>query len=235
MDQRPRPGISAIGISDAVMYADILEKKLNYKNTYLHTDPYLDLCDTESTSRYSGLDIIICSDVLEHTKETPNVVLRNMLGMLKPGGVIILSAPTYQMPTTIEWYPGAKSVEVIPNGDDYHVAWTTIRDVDYIDTNPSFHGGAGNVLEMRVISHSALLADAVAIGYEAKTREFDPNSGYVWPIVKQYPNLDAEMDGRVVVLRRPKSLVLDSGNLMPGRFFGTGDGTALQSLVRNVR
>jgi SAM-dependent methyltransferase len=202
-DQAGRRDIVAIGMSDTTIYADILTEKLNYRNTFLHTEPHLDLCDPTSIAKYSNLDLIICSDVIEHTKEPPVVVLGNMMRMLRPGGAIVLSAPTYQMPETIEWYPGASSVRVIPGGD-HHVVWKTIRGVDYVDTNPAFHGGPGDVLEMRVISHSALLADAASAGFKAATFEFDQSRGYVWPIEPEYPGLDAPMDGRILVLRKPK-------------------------------
>jgi SAM-dependent methyltransferase len=202
--QKPRKHVTAIGISDADIYADILKEKLNYTNTYLHTEPHLDLCDPASVSKYSDLDLIICSDVIEHTQMPPVVVLGNMMRMLRSGGTLILSAPTYQMPETIEWYPGASSVRVVSSGDSHHVVWKTIRGVDYVDTNPSFHGGPGDVLEMRIISHSALLAGAASTGFEASTFKFDPSRGYIWPIIPEYPGLAAPMDGRILVLRKPK-------------------------------
>jgi SAM-dependent methyltransferase len=202
-DQPPRPEVAAIGISDSDIYATILMTKLSYKNTFLHAEPFLDLCDVEAAARFSNLDLIICSDVIEHTKEPPIVVLRNMMSMLRPGGLLILSAPTYQMPTTIEWYAGAKDIQVVTHNHRHLVLWTTIRNVDYVDTNPSFHGGPGAVLEMRLISHSALMSDASKLGFATTTLEFDSGRGYDWPIVPQYPGVDAPMDGRILALRNP--------------------------------
>mgnify|MGYP001185101073 CR=1 FL=1 len=206
-EQPARRSINAIGMSDTPIYANILAEKLSYRNTYLHTDPHLDLCDPDSIGKYSDLDLVICSEVIEHTKDPPVVVLGNMLRMLRPGGVLILSAPTYRMAETIEWYPGATSVRVVENGSGLHVEWKTIRGVDYVDTAPNFHGGPGDVLEMRIISHSSLLNAAKACGFEADTLEFDAARGYDWPIVPEYPGLDAEMDGRILVLRRKRRWV----------------------------
>jgi SAM-dependent methyltransferase len=201
--QIAKPDVSAIGVSDTPIYANLLEDKLGYTNTYYHKDPHLDLCDPASVAKFTGLSLIICSDVIEHTKDVPIVVLGNMLGMLRPGGIVVLSAPTYWMPESLEWYSGARSIQVVAQDHRYVVLWKTIRGVEYVDTSPVFHGGPGDVLEMRLLSHSGLLAAASSLGFEVETLEFDLEKGYEWPIRAEVPGLDAEMDGRILVLTKP--------------------------------
>ena len=202
--QPGRHATAGIGVSDADQYASLLAEKLGYRNTFLHQEPHLDLCNKQSVANYKNLDLLVCSDVIEHTQDLPSQVFINMMSMLKPGGIVVLSAPTYEMASSIEWYSGATSVKVIPYRDRHVVIWSTIRGNDYIDTTPCFHGGPGDVLEMRLISHSQLVAEARAAGFETRTLDFSAEHGYVWPIVPEYPGLRAAMDGRIMVLRRPR-------------------------------
>ncbi|WP_416423033.1 methyltransferase domain-containing protein [Pseudomonas sp. App30] len=205
LQQPPRDDIKAIGVSDSQSYAQLLEAKLSYTNTYYHTEPFLDLCNEQSICTYSELDLIVCSDVIEHTSERPHVTLRHMFRMLKPGGTLILSVPTYTFAKTLEWYPDAQSLEVRNLDGNYSVHWTDAMGQSHVNTSPCFHGGPGSTLEMRLISHTELLQLAAYEGFAAQTLEFDEQAGYAWPVVPEYPGIDAAMDGRVLVLRKPLS------------------------------
>ncbi|WP_197422818.1 class I SAM-dependent methyltransferase [Burkholderia sp. ABCPW 14] len=201
--QSDRRSITAIGISDSEIYAWPLAAKLSYANTYYHTEPQLDICDLRSIDQYSNIDLIICSDVIEHTPLAPRKVLENMRRMLRPGGILILSAPTYHLPETIEWYPDAASLEVKDCGGRHEVRWSDTSGAKHVDFRPCFHGGPGSTLEMRLIAHQDLIQAGMDAGFEVETLEFSPEIGYVWPIVPEYPGIAAPMDGRVLVLRRP--------------------------------
>jgi SAM-dependent methyltransferase len=202
-DQPLCKNILAIGISDHPCYAGALERMFRYRNTFLHTNPRLDLCDSASVSEFADLDLITCSDVLEHTGDPPVVTMRRLRDMLRPGGFAVVSVPTYHMPETIEWYPGARSVHVVKlSAQQNVVVWETLRGSIYTDTTPAFHGGPGDVLEMRICSQSGVLSTARAVGFEPKVLEFDPSVGYGWPIQTEYPGLDAVMDGRITIMTR---------------------------------
>jgi SAM-dependent methyltransferase len=194
--------ISGVGISDSEAYANILTLKLSYMNTYYHQEPYLDICNIDSASKYRQLDFIICSDVLEHTLEKPQAVLRNISGMLKQGGVAIISAPTYYLDSSLEWYPDASAVNVRQVEGRYEAFWTTTYGKSFVHLNPNFHGGPGSTLEMRLIAHNDLLRAGEAEGFAAETLDFRPKFGYSWPIISEYPGVDAPMDGRVIVFRK---------------------------------
>lgn len=177
-----------LGISDNDTYASILENKFDYVNTFMHKEPKLDVCNEETFTGHTGkYDAIICSDVIEHTSLPPRTVLQNMKRLLRTGGGIILSAPTSHFSDHVEWYPSHRSLAIIKQGDEYVVEWQNLKGCKYVDRAPIFHGGPGNTLEMRQISHVRLLEDAMAVGLAARTIEFAMESGYVWPLRQMGP------------------------------------------------
>lgn len=204
VDVAAHPDIKGIGVSDSSIYADVLAERFAYTNTFYHTEPHLDLCQQNSTAKYSNLDFIICSDVIEHTAAVPHLVLRNMLAMLRPGGVIILSAPTYYLADTIEHYPRAARLQVIERGNDYEVRWADANGIERVDASPCFHGGPGSTLEMREIAHEALLQDGRDEGFSVETLKFHEELGYWWPIDDAYPRPEGGLDGRIIVMKKPE-------------------------------
>jgi hypothetical protein len=206
VEQPVRRDLSAIGISDSEVYAKHLSSIFSYCNTFLHQEPFLDLCNTESVKRFSNCDLVVCSDILEHTRDDPRTVLANIFGMLSPGGTVALSAPTYDMSSNIEWYPRADDIKVIRAADKFEVRWTDRDGVKRIGLTPRFHGGPGQVLEMRLIAHRSLIDSGSAAGFQVEVLDFVPELGYFWPITPERPGLNAAMDGRILILRRPKKL-----------------------------
>jgi hypothetical protein len=194
--------VIAIGISDDDRLARVFEEKFSYTNTFFHKEPHLDICSKESCSGYRA-DLIICSDVIEHTASAPMIALSNMFHMLTPGGGLVLSAPTFSLDSTIEWYGGMADMEISEEAGRPIVRWRNKRGTVYVDTDPVFHGGPGQVLELRLISHSELLAVARSVGFIGDTLEFAPEWGYSWPIARQWRYIEACADGRILLLRRP--------------------------------
>jgi hypothetical protein len=197
-----RKDVRVLGISDNEEYATLLTSKFEYLNTFFHREPYLDICDIECCARYQENRVVICSDVIEHSRLGPMAVIRNQLTMLAQGGVIILSAPTFEMDDSIEWYGALRSYSVEGNGDRPRLRWVNLRGQEFLDPDPIFHGGAGAAVELRLLSHGQVLAIAPYLGAEARTLEFDPCWGYSWPLVPQFSYLDAPVDGRVIVIRK---------------------------------
>ena len=200
-NQPRRPHVTGIGTSDGGEMADLLGAKFAYTNTAFHTEPFLDICDPASIANYRNLSFVLCSEVLEHTKLTPVEVLPNLRQMLRPGGLLILTTPTVHMANTVEWYGGATSVDVERAGEGFVVRWRNRRGVEYVDTNPAFHGGPGDTLEMRMISHMELVAAAERTGFRVETLEFDPANGYNWPYLTSHESFDM-VDARVMVMER---------------------------------
>lgn len=203
--QSSRMEVSALGISDSECYAGLLGQRLSYQNTFFHQAPFLDICARASCDAWAASDVIICSDVIEHTAEPPSVVLANLCSMLKPGGSVILSAPTWQMPYSIEWYPGATELTVSERETCRVVEWRNRRGTLYIDDKPNFHGGTGDALERRLLSHNELTVAARAAGFSTvQMVPFAGEYGYVWPLVPwPDPTLRrAVFDSRVLILTR---------------------------------
>jgi len=201
--QRPRKDLRVVGMSDGSLIERIMTEKFDYTNTFFHKQPFLDLCSQVSAANYKDLDIIICSDVLEHTFATPIEVLPNLRQMLRPGGLLILTVPTNHMPNTIEWYGGAVCPPVPEKQElgSWVVRWSDRRGNDYIDQHPSFHGGPGDTLEMRMISHSQIAAEGKRCGFEVSNLEFKPDAGYYWSLLVAENHFDRR-DARVFMMRR---------------------------------
>jgi len=196
--------VMGFGCSDADPYASRLEKLFNYTNTYYHTKPRLDICDWNTFGAYRNARFTICTDVLEHTMPEPLVGLSNLYHTLAPGGVLVVSAPTYSLDATIEKYPGATNCKVVKEGDDYIVNYDTPLGEWKTDRKPIFHGGPGSVLEMRIMSHAKMMADLATAGFRDVSI---PNTnfeeyGAVWPSVVERSDTDALLDGRVILARK---------------------------------
>ncbi len=199
-------GVRAVGISDASAYALVLERKFDYTNTFLHTEPHLDIEDSRSFQRYGPLDLIVCSDVVEHTLRPPAPVLRNLAAALKPGGHLVLSAPTYLMADTVERYPSLAGFEVEPASEgSFRVVFRTRFGTTGIDPAPVFHGGPGRVLELRVISHPQLLEEIRSAGLEILplVESAMAAHGAAWPRMVERADLPFPLDGSVILARKP--------------------------------
>jgi len=198
----PRREIRAVGISDHPACAAAFAEAFDYTNTFFHCDPLLDICDAAAAARFGGCDLVVCSDVIEHTLRPPAVTIANLLAMLRPGGALVLSAPTFRIPATIEWYGGVTGFTIAREAEGFAVHWTDLRGQTLIDRRPIFHGGPGTVLEMRVIAADDLLDVARRLAASVEVLAFAPAWGYAWRFVREFPYLDGEDDGRILILRR---------------------------------
>ncbi len=152
--------LKGIGMSDSA-WANILEKKFDYTNTYYHKSPFLDIYNDNHVNNYSNLDFIISSDVFEHINPYPSVQIafNNLYKMLKHGGFIIFSVP-YTHEEHKEHYPNLYNYKIIKNKKGKYVLKNkTIDNKTEKFKNLVFHGGPGSVLEMRVFSKKSIKND----------------------------------------------------------------------------
>jgi SAM-dependent methyltransferase len=151
--------LKGIGMSDSG-WVKIFEQNFNYINTYYHTSPYLDIYNEDHVKNYNDLDFIISSDVFEHINPFPSVQLAfdNLYKMLKCGGHIIFSVP-FTNGEHKEHYPNLYDYKIEKNDNNEFVLHNTTID-NKIETfdNLCFHGGPGNVLEMRVFSRKSIIS-----------------------------------------------------------------------------
>jgi SAM-dependent methyltransferase len=178
---QPMKACRGIGMSDTEIYAAELQRLFSYTNTYYHTTPRLDVTDPASAAGYRDLDFIISSDVLEHVHAPVTRALAHMNAMLKPGGVLILTVPYLGGYETIEHYPHLMEYRIVSLGDSYSVV--NLRPDGAIEhfVKPSFHGGPGSVLELRIFGEGDLLAMLAYTGFAAKIlAPALPDIGYIW-------------------------------------------------------
>lgn len=200
----PDHSIRGFGCSDSECYGQPLAALFHYTNTFLHTPPRADIGCAETLAPYGGCDFILCSEILEHVLCSPSHALRNMRDCLKPGGSLIFSAPSYEMTETVEKYPPLECYRSIEIGDRSVVVYQTMAGTFGLDASPVYHGGPGSVLEMRLFSHSALLDTVKTAGFTSVTTVGEEAAafGATWPVQVDRHDLDAMMNGTVIVARR---------------------------------
>jgi SAM-dependent methyltransferase len=193
--------ISGIGMSDSLSYATELERIFNYRNTFYHMEPYLDVTNATSAASYRDLDFVISSEVLEHVRAPVTASLKNIFDILKPGGALILTVPYLEGYETIEHYPHLNEFEIVKTGTSYSVVNKRPDDaVEYL-VNPRFHGGPGAVLEMRVFGEGDLFSMLRYVGF-GEIHDLPPTDreiGYFW---------EGGIESHLWRGRRPKSHVL---------------------------
>jgi len=149
--------LKGIGMSDSG-WANIFKEKFNYINTFYHTQPYLDIYNNEHIKNYYELDFIISSDVFEHINPLPSLqcAFNNLYKMLKCGGSIIFSVP-YTHGEHKEHFPNLYDYKILNKNGNHILYNKTIENKIEIFNNLCFHGGPGNVLEMRVFSKKSII------------------------------------------------------------------------------
>lgn len=159
-----RPDIAGIGMSDWEGYALPLAKKLDYKNTYYHKEPVLDI--TSPRHELEGtLDFVISSDVFEHIAPPVSKAFENVRRLLKPGGAFIFTVPYIKEGVTIEHFPDLHEYKIMRSDFDYVLKNTAKDGREQIFDKLSFHGGPGVTLEMRVFSESSLIEECRKAGF----------------------------------------------------------------------
>ena len=83
--------LTGIGMSDWVGYANRLEKKLKYQNTFYHQEPKLDIMEEPAT--FDEYDFIFSSDVFEHVPPPALRAFENCHSLLKSDGSLVFSVP----------------------------------------------------------------------------------------------------------------------------------------------
>jgi hypothetical protein len=174
--------IRGIGMSDWSGYADHLARICSYQNTYYHTEPFLDVTKAESASNYTDLDFVISSDVLEHVVAPVTAALRNIWGMLKENGVLILTVPYLEGYETIEHFPHLNNFQILETDGKYSLVNNRADGEVEVHNNLVFHGGPGSTLELRIFGEGDLLGMLRYSGF-SEVIDMTPTDsaiGYVW-------------------------------------------------------
>lgn len=178
-----RRDIRGIGMSDALQYADFLEQKFDYANTYYHQQPMLDIMNPDFTA-FSDLDFIISSDVFEHVLPPVSTAFENSYKLLNDKGFLLLTVPyDIKLSQTIERYPDINDFEVLKDSEgEYFLRNTTQSGEQQLYDNLIFHGGPGSTLEMRRFCETHVLELLEQAGF-SEIAIFDSNIehfGIIW-------------------------------------------------------
>lgn len=160
--------VKGIGLSDWTGYASRLPRKVDYKNSYFHTEPYLDICNPPAD--YAGkFNFLISTEVFEHVPPPASRAFEAAYRLLKPGGILVFTVPYSHQPDTLEHFPELHKFEIVTVDGDY-VMVNKRRDGSFeLFTKLAFHGGPGTTLEMRVFSRAAILRHLENAGFQDVT------------------------------------------------------------------
>lgn len=190
-----RPDLVGVGLSDWVGFADRLPEKLDYTNTFYHTEPRLDVTRLQPDQK-NLYDFIISSDVFEHVVAPVSKAFENCHTLLKPGGVLVLTVP-YIEGETIEHFPDLREFTVVKESNEWLVVGETANGEIKRYGGLRFHGGPGTTVECRVCGKDSLMRDCAR--FETITILSEPveQYGIHWgPYIKEEPILRREDGAR---------------------------------------
>lgn len=204
-----RKHISGIGMSDWPGYANLLQKKFNYQNTFYDRKPQLDVMNL--SSNYAGKhDFIICSDVFEHILQPLQRGFDNLFQLLKPGGHLVFSVPYTRTDQTVEHYPGLRDYEIFDfQGGKIIVNRDEAGQLQVYD-KPVFHGGEGTTLEMRVFCETNVLSRLGQAGFKNIHIYDQPQLpiGYYWPELKSADPNAPPLYAYIISALRPSTIAV---------------------------
>ena len=184
-----RREIRGLGMTDWDGYAVKLAEKFDYRNTYYHQEPTLDISAANIGAELMENDFVISSDVFEHVAPPVSRAFENVWKMLKPGGVLVLTVPYGTQAETIEHFPGLHEFSVVEKDGLFVLRNKTEAGVVQEFNDLVFHGGPGSTLEMRVFAENALIQHLKDAGFEniKVHRTADLVHGIWWPEPWAFP------------------------------------------------
>ena len=157
--------LRGLGLSDSPQYADQLALKFDYRNTFHDREPILDLGDPPGLE-LGTYDFIVSSEVFEHVSPPASNAFENAFRLLKPAGVLVLTAPYSIGGDTKEHFTGLREFGLAQVGDRVLLVNRTARGEIEVHDNLVFHFGAsGPALEMREFSESGLRNELTRAGF----------------------------------------------------------------------
>jgi SAM-dependent methyltransferase len=190
-----RPDLRGIGLSDWTGFENRLKDKLDYTNTFYHTEPRLDITRLEP-GQENLYDFIISSDVFEHVVAPVSTAFENSYRLLKPGGVLVLTVP-YIEGETIEHFPDLREFTVVKEGSEWFVVGKTADGEVKRYSGLRFHGGPGTTVECRVFGEDTLRRDCACFDAIKIMSDPEEKHGIHWgPYLKEEPILRREDGAR---------------------------------------
>ena len=181
-DLKPRRDLAGLGLSDAACYAGPLARAFDYRNTFFHAEPRLDITDVPPSLRGS-LDFVVASDVFEHVVPPVSRAFDGAFALLRPGGTFVMTVPFSLEADTVEHYPDLHDWRVEQANGAWRVVNRTADGRAQTFDRPVFHGGPGTTLEMRLFSRDAILRHLDDAGFTGVRVADEPclAFGIHWP------------------------------------------------------
>lgn len=160
-----RKDISGIGFSDWEGFAVKLTNKLNFKNTYLHKKPKLDITQVDQ-KLWGTFDFIIASELFEHVIAPVSIAIKNTFNLLKEGGILILTVPyRKEGMETIEHFKDLHDYKLLTVNGKKILKNKNKEGLIQIYDNLIFHGGDGQTMEMRMFCENSILKELKDAGF----------------------------------------------------------------------
>ncbi|HTS30228.1 MAG TPA: methyltransferase domain-containing protein [Bryobacteraceae bacterium] len=172
--------IRGLGLSDSDPYAVVLADRFQYRNTYLHRDPVLDIADP-GPQEAAALDFLLASEVFEHVRPPVERAFQKVAAMLRPDGMLVMTVPYELEGATREHFPELEDFAAVVLRSGPALVNRTADGQLQLFSDLVFHGGRGSTLELRCFSEAGLraaLADA-GFGYVRIHAEDYPEFGIV--------------------------------------------------------
>jgi SAM-dependent methyltransferase len=189
-DFPPRRDIRGFGMTDSGRYADRLAEKFDYRNTFYHQEPHLDITMPSVAAELAeSHDFIISSEVFEHIVPPVQIAFDNVYKILRPGGTFVLTVPYGLIPKTIEHFPTLHEF-TLEETDGAYVLRNVRRDGTVEEFRDLvFHIGDGATVEMRVFGEADLVRHLQRAGFvDVKVhRTPDFAHGIWWPERWSFP------------------------------------------------
>jgi SAM-dependent methyltransferase len=201
-----KPDVCGIGLSDWGGYAATLQLHLNYRNTFFHDEPFLDICSPPAELSEAH-DFLLSSDVFEHVLPPLERALLGAHQLLKPGGVLVMTMPYRPGDHDVEHFPDLAEFEIIDfHGEPLLINRTSNGHWQVFD-DIVFHGGPGATLEMRNISREGILNRLRHVGFSDVFEDSveRPDWGIIWLHTHSMP-LVARREDRSAAEYGPKAL-----------------------------
>lgn len=176
------PGIRGLGLSDAHAYARPLAARLDYRNT--SPDEALQLDITRIPEALSAsCDFVIASEVFARVPAPVQPAFDGARSLLKPGGVLVLTAPFDPGAPTREHFPPLNDFRVVEEGGRRRLYNRGTDGSAQVFDDLVFHGGPGAPLEMRLFGLQDLMEHCLRAGFRdvATRAEAVPERGIYWP------------------------------------------------------
>jgi SAM-dependent methyltransferase len=171
-------GIRGIGLTDNPSIADHLERQLGYTNTFYHQEPRIDITDSASGAE-GTYDFIIASEVFEHLPPPVQPSFNNLSRLLRPDGFVVFTVPWAPDGQTREHFPDLYDWQIVDLRGGQVLVNRTVKGEVQTFVDLCFHGGPGEVLEMRLYSQADLRAHFQKAGFrETEFAEVYPSPEY---------------------------------------------------------